>query len=154
MDPDLPFVMMFNCQKRHEDIKINAYPYFVYFSRERQLWARSPQYFSDTDTVLAVPYSLLKCSWVQCKCAVYHTLNIWLEMELPIVILLKTSFCTDYSPNILITRKINSFITKSHRKFIWETLFYSSFFQPLEFFVRLKTWFLDLYQVKVIFYRN
>ena len=46
---------------------------------------------------------------------------------------------------LLITNKINIFITKSLRNFLRHLLL----FGPLEFFGMSKTWFLDLNQVKV-----
>ena len=82
-----------------------------------------------------------------------HNLSIWLEMEFTSDIFLNHQLALIIHKYFLITTKIICFITKSLRKSFSEDNFFL-LVGLLKFVVRIKTWFLDLHQVKVICYRR
>ena len=84
--------------------------------------------------------------------SMYHTLSIWLEIEFTNNIFFwKHPFALIDHKLFLIKNKIHGVITKSLRNFFWKRVFS---FQAFGIFVCLKTWFLDLQQVKVSCYRS
>ena len=67
----------------------------------------------------------------------YHTLSICLEMEFTNYIFFNIS--------LQITNKINNFTNNSIRIFFKPFFYFYFIFRPLEFFLCLETWILDLY---------